>query len=164
MVLPVDPQGSPKWFIKIKSLLNDMVYLPVKCPQCGTIFKIPSNLDQGMCPHCSAALLYEKIMVTKGQDKNMAYLEKEIDGSTLRETIDGAIEEKSTTIHLPQIQDIAVISLLSSPKQYSPIEKSVDKSGSRRYFVILKIVFFFILEQSSHIAATTSADFQCILR
>lgn len=108
-----------------------MVQFPVVCPQCGQTFTVPSNRKKGKCAHCSTLLLFEKIPIHPPREETREQA-IEIDLLALENTIDGTIREKSIDPHVPQVQDIAVISDLASPKNYSQITKRVNKLLSAR--------------------------------
>jgi hypothetical protein len=103
-----------------------MAQFPVVCPQCGHQFTVSPTRKKGTCAQCSSSLLFEKIPCDMPR-KETGKQEPEIDVSALEDKIDGAIKDKSVDPHIPQVQDIAVISGLASPNNYSQVTLSVNK-------------------------------------
>jgi len=103
-----------------------MVQAFVACPQCKKKFQISIHKKTGICPRCSASLIFEVVnppVKKTGQGCHEEYIK----GEELQEVVDETISGKSKEPHHPRIQDIAIISTFDPPRQLATIEKSVDR-------------------------------------
>lgn len=127
-----------------------MAQTVVTCPNCETSFKVNINATRGKCPSCDISLVFEDVSGKPAQrpgqrpeprkaEEPMLEEPTQMENKAIEETVDigrieaavDAIVERTVTGRKTRAADIAAVESIEPDRDYSDVEKKVEKLLSK---------------------------------